>query len=868
MRDDLLTVRGGAIDLRSGVLRRGGERVTLRGMELKLLRYLAGRPGRPVSRTELLAEVWGYRSGVSTRTLDTTVHRLRLAIEEDPAAPRHIQTVRGTGYRFQAVLAEHPGAAAVSPMPAARDRFFGRREALEAVRAWLAGDGALMTLTGPGGVGKTRLALEALQALRGPQSPEGVEIIRCQLAEARGWLGFAAALAAALGVSVRDCSSSTEAVARLELALAGRAPLLVQLDSPERSMQAARAALQSWLNRPGLRFLVSSQERLRLAGEAVLELSGLADEDAKALYRDRSGAGDAGEGEAELLAFLEGSPLAIELAAGWSSLLSPDKLLELVVVPGELRASRRDRPPRHRSLQAAAAWSHALLSPGQRELLATCALFRGGFTAAAAAAAWGRPLVPLTLGELQALVDRSMLHTGGDAPRLAMYASVRGFVEAGLNTPPGAGLRHARWYAEEGERRALKLHGPEGEAAMRWLRREVDNLLAATDRASSEAPDVAARALVALAVPLLTRGPALLLTERLDVLLATPERLEPALRGQVLKARGHAWLLTGDRARGMAALTASISDAREAGDRRTEAAAVGLLGFAAMLGQELDRARSLLEGALALRRALGDRAGVGAALGNLATLRHRQGDFVGASEQLEQALIELRAAGDELGEAQALVSLGSCRLKQARWDEARAVLERSAGLQDAWGEPLGAAVARVNQGAALIQLGRYREAGDALSLALDALARLGDRGGGIYARSYLAIARCFQGEHAAAAALAARAAAEGDALDMRYEPSVARLYLAAARAGQGLLEPALLDRAAQCFAEIGVPDLQAACEIARGHLDLARHRAGEAGALGEARRRLTLPGDGAGGALDHVELCRRLLTLRLAEVRA
>lgn len=151
----------GTIDLRVGAVDRAGGRVALTTRELALLRYLAARPEDTVSREQLLVDVWQYAPGVESRTVDTTLKRLRRKLEIDPHAPRHLVSVRGVGYRLVAAEpSDGPGPDAVD-LPEDADAFVGRGAELDRVVAAVQSHRQLITLRGPGGVGKSRLAREA-----------------------------------------------------------------------------------------------------------------------------------------------------------------------------------------------------------------------------------------------------------------------------------------------------------------------------------------------------------------------------------------------------------------------------------------------------------------------------------------------------------------------------------------------------------------------------------------------------------------------------------------------------------------------------------------------------------------------------------
>ncbi len=147
-----LTLTACVVDLNAGIVRRGDEEAKLSDLELRLLAYLAERPGRTIPREQLLEGVWGYRSGVVTRTVDITVRRLRVKVEADPTDPVHFITVRGRGYRFD------PPRSLRSNLRPDRTSFIGRVEQFGQLERLHADGARLVSILGPAGTGKTRLA--------------------------------------------------------------------------------------------------------------------------------------------------------------------------------------------------------------------------------------------------------------------------------------------------------------------------------------------------------------------------------------------------------------------------------------------------------------------------------------------------------------------------------------------------------------------------------------------------------------------------------------------------------------------------------------------------------------------------------------
>jgi predicted ATPase len=317
-------------------------------MELRVLVYLSNRPAIDVSREELLRKVWGYAPGVVSRAVDTTVGRLRAKVEADPTAPRHLFTVRGIGYRFQPLPALSTESVIRVPGPPP-SRLFGRDEDLRELTR-LIGRSRMLTVLGPAGVGKTRLCLEYLAQHSAP-------IVYAEVATCTDAESMAAQVAEALGLRLARGETGQDQVAA---ALSLRRELLVVLDNAEQLDDQAAAALSAWCRHAqGVRFLVSSRRRLRIAGEQCLVLAPLGEDQAVALFRDRCAAMGApldtlDQGVRLLVRRLDGLPLALELAASWARMLSPGELAERLVPSFALLSNRAvDASERHASLAAA-----------------------------------------------------------------------------------------------------------------------------------------------------------------------------------------------------------------------------------------------------------------------------------------------------------------------------------------------------------------------------------------------------------------------------------------------------------------------------------------------------------------------------------
>ncbi len=513
-----LTLTSCTVDLRRGGVDYGGDPRKLTTRECAMLAYLAARPGEVVTRSELLVEVWGYAPDTISRTVDTTARRLRAKIERDPSDPDHILTVQGEGYRFEVSgsanvhlrtlpTADVSPAAAVSgtehyPSAAAgrtnigpgEGSFVGRDDDLAALASIFAGGARLVTLMGPGGTGKTRLS-RAFGA-RGAAAGTFAGAWFCDLVATRTEGAVAAAMESLLGVAATD--DEAETAARLDHAIRGRGRCLIVLDNFEQVAAAAAGTVGRWLEAaPEARFLVTSRERLQLAGEHVLDLAPLAVDAAVQLFEDRARAARASftldaaarAVVADVVERLDRLPLAIELAAARVTVLSVsalrtqlDKRFRLLV------ARRRDLTERQRTMRGAIAWSWDLLSEAERLTLASCSVFRGSFGADAA-----DTVVDLSglddgadewvIDVLEALRDKSLVRAVPDAggeTRLQLLESIRHFAADRLDAleiTEDVAARHRDHY----------LAVSEG-APLAALVAERDNLLAAHRRYAGFGP--------------------------------------------------------------------------------------------------------------------------------------------------------------------------------------------------------------------------------------------------------------------------------------------------------------------------------------------------------------------------------------------
>lgn len=550
--------------------------------------------------------------------------------------------------------------AAETPRGPRPSRFFGRdRELAELAAVFVAG-ARLVTIFGPSGIGKTRIALRFLEDRRARNEPS----LFCDLSEAKDATEVGVVLARALSVALVGDVDVTRAILD---ALAARGSLLVVLDNCEDLVEPIASLAAAMLARaPDLRLLSTSRTLLSLAGESAYELGPLDTEGAAIdLFVDRARAANATLAPAaldravvgHLVRRLDGLPLAIELAAARVRVLTPAAIVARLDRPLDvLAAGPRDVADRHRTLRAAIAGSWEQLSPAEADALAQMSVFRGGFDLAAAAAVvdvsrhGGAPPV---LDVVQSACERSLLraHVGGPS-RFGFYLAIRAFAAERLAAAGGEIVqatrrRHAEHFATAGAEWS-DAWVSEGEAsALERLATESENLTDAHAFALAAADaDLAFRLVNSLASLYIARGPTDAYADALARSLS-PEiasRASPALLAKTLVRRGYLHCVLGlwDLAR--EDLSAALVASTRAGQRDLDSNVLRLLATNERLAGNMQAARRWIAEAVAAARDAGNASILSLTLLNLAQIEHVTGGLGAARRALEE-IEALEAAG-------------------------------------------------------------------------------------------------------------------------------------------------------------------------------------------------------------------------------
>jgi predicted ATPase/class 3 adenylate cyclase len=641
-------------------------------------------------------------------------------------------------------------------LPAQTTTFIGReREVAEALA--LLEQTRVLTLTGPGGTGKTRLALRVAAESAGAYRDRAVFVALAALEDPSL---VASTVAAAVGVQEE---AGRPILTSLRERLAGMEVLLV-LDNYEQLLAAAPLAGELVAAGPGVRVLVTSRAPLRLAGEREYQVrplalpdtsaaatpEELAGSEAVALFVERARAVDPGfalgpenaGAVAAICAALDGLPLAIELAAARVRLLSPQAILErLGTCLSLLTGGPRDRPERQRSLRGAILWSHDLLDPDAQTVFRRLSAFAGGWSLEAAegvcsqAGATGLD----TLETLDALVQHSLARRDDGAlePRFRMLQTIREFglerlAESGEE--PEIRERHAQFFLTLACAAAGELTGPGQAAWLDRLARDHDNLRGAL-RWSVDADRAETGLLIAAAI-------------------------------------WRFWQLRDHLAEGEARLTELLAAPSAA--TATPARAAGATALASLVYWRGDyaAARERYEDALALHAALGDEVGAADVRAHLGWVAAATGDWATARRRFGEAAEAARARGDATSRGNALQGLGMSALRDGDRPAARVALEEAVDLLRAAGDTFGLANALYDHGRVLVADGERDRGRAALLEALHRHAAAGDMSGVVYMLDALSELAVEEGRPERAVRLAAAADAMRGSLGARAPSSI------------------------------------------------------------------------------------------------
>jgi predicted ATPase/class 3 adenylate cyclase len=573
----------------------------------------------------------------------------------------------------------------------------------------------LLTLTGPGGAGKTRLSIH-LAAELGAEFTDGAAFV--PLADVTNPVLVPVAIASALGLG----DTTGESPRDLVFTYLRDRHLLLVLDNFEQVMSAAPLVAELLTRCPRLRVVATSRERLSLRGEQELPVPPLAlpktplrratddpnAEEAAAAIEEVRGAeavrlfvsraqsvkpgfeitAENAAAVAEICSRLDGLPLAIELAAARIRLLSPDALLaRLDRRLDVLDRGPRDLPARQQTMRDTIAWSYDLLDPDEQRLFTYLSIFAGGATLEAAAAITGDQESGVGMADLElieSLADKSLIQLTGDESRIRMLQTIRDFGQERLAESPQLQViaqRHAAYFLALGEESEQLLAGSEQTRWLDLLEREQANLRAAVDWLRDEGKiEEALRLGGALWRFWWLRGDIEEGRHQLESLLAQTAPVSPAVRAKALNGAGVLAESQGDWDTATSLHEESLEISRQIGDQHGVAWSLNNLGVVAISRGDDTRAQALLEENLAVAEQVHDTASIATALNDLGLVAHSRQDYDQATSLWTRSLAHFRTLGDESHVARALNNLGTVAMELGEYGRAQDLFSESLAL--------------------------------------------------------------------------------------------------------------------------------------------------------------------------------------------
>jgi len=663
----------------------------------------------------------------------------------------------------------------------------------------------LITLIGPGGIGKTHLAVQVAKDLlefEESQFPDGIYFV--PLAAVGNPNLIFPTLAGALKLTIsREVDLRTQLLGHLHM----REMLLIMDNFEHLIVEGTHIIREILEEASGVTFLVTSRERLHLPEEWIFDLRGLSypkteeistqeleDYGAIRLFVEKAEKLHAGfslqeEGEAvaSICRSVEGNPLALELAASWVRVLSCREIVQEIKKSLDfLRTSHL--PGRHRSLRAVFEGSWKLLNGEERKVLCKLAVFRGGFSREAA-----EKVAEATPSTLMALIDKSFLQRAGSG-RYELHELLRQYAQEQLERHPRVRVqtqtKHAEYYAQFLEEHEDDLRGPQQQEVLEEIEKELSNLRTALEWSLNEEPETGLRLAGVLWWYWSVRGD---LNEGrlwLEKLLNKGIKAKASLRAKVLCGAGFLALDHSDYERASELCEEGLRIYRDLKDEAGEAFALGVLGYVARYQDDYEKATQLLEDSLRHFRKLGDKWGIAYALVGLGEVAMCRGETQKMAVLWEESLALWRELNDELNVADVLVGLGYVAWLEGDYEQAEKLCREGLNIRRRLRDQKGIAIALRVLGLVALDREDYKQAWKRLEESLSLFREVGDQHAIGLALQNLGLVALRQKEYAQAVRLYRESLEVFRELDHRWGIAFATGSLAHAAREQGELDRA------------------------------------------------------------------------------
>ncbi len=778
------------IDEHALELKRSGRPLRLERIPTQILLFLIEQRGQLVTREEIAERIWGKNAFLDTdNSINGAVRKIRQVLGDDPQEPRFVETVTGRGYRFIAPvldkrLGETPfglnGDPSVSepdlrppasiegerpverlssrrfrlPMP--RTSLVGREKDLtEAARLLLDPNVRLLSFTGTGGAGKTRLALAVARHVA-EYFPGGVQFVA--LASITSPDLLSAAIVKALNLQQVANRTIPQVIAD-QMEAGG--PFLLILDNFEQILPAAQLVSEILAYCTFLKAVVTTRASLQIYGEQEFPVAPLSLGPAAQLFQQRAMAvrpsfATTADNEATIRALcnrLDGLPLAIELAAARTKALSPAAILDRLQSRLQLlTGGASDLPERQKTLRKTIDWSYDLLNVAEQRLFWRFSVFAGGgsLEAAEAVCNTGQDLEIGVFEGLSSLLDKNLVERAESPetePRFTMLETIREYALERLTSSgeePQIRRSHAAYcvvIAEEGNPELDPI------AQTEWLAQcdlEIDNLRSALDwLIRNHQVEWALRLSMALFRFWDMREHFVEGRTWLETLLRLAKNGYVKERGRICTFLGALSTPQGDHEAADTFLKQSLALYRELNDHWGIAASLNALAVAMSARGNLEEAECYFEQSLAYWRGLSDRLSTARCLHNLANVARMRGDFARATDALTEATSIFKEVGDASGAAWSVNQSGDLELEQGRIETAQNLYRSALGAFRNAGDRWGCARSLADLGHIFCKKGNFAAAHTSYREALELFTELGHRRG---------IARALEGVACLAAA--------------------------------------------------------------------------------------------------------------------